>query len=498
MADLSSPLLVITNAGLAAATNAQQHGIFVVINSFKIGSGYGYTPQPTDVDINGSLLYQAAPSAWQNVSGNTLNVVCTIPPDAGPWQFGEVALFMSDGTMFAKAVFNTPQTKFSSLGTNVASAYVLNCLLRLAQSTAVFQIVTPTGAPQVIDIYQWSDVAPPALMANPLTPLLAIHELSAYGEASLLEQNNASSWANVGTPYRRYLGSRAGNLNATTFPVVNASTSWVEIAASRLNTQDLTVGNRGFLLQTADGYFRSVNNVQTSGSNYRFNLNVTNDGTYNNVPLPNTPQVGSNVILYRCDVEGLNLFYDQILNPPQLVPPGTILPFAGTTIPAGYLACNAAAISRTGFASLYSVIGTTYGVGNGSTTFNLPDLRGVFVRGWDNGRGQDPGRVFGTYQGDAFRSHNHAVSDPGHAHGVYDPGHSHTWTLGTLRQSGGDTSCYVPSARYGGGEFQFTETTAAVGTGIGIYGNVTGIGTLVNGGAETTPKNVAMNYIIKY
>lgn len=56
----------------------------------------------------------------------------------------------------------------------------------------------------------------------------------------------------------------------------------------------------------------------------------------------------------------------------DILPTGTILPFAGSTIPSGFLACNGAAVSRTTYAALYSAIGTTYGTGNGSTTFNLP------------------------------------------------------------------------------------------------------------------------------
>lgn len=55
------------------------------------------------------------------------------------------------------------------------------------------------------------------------------------------------------------------------------------------------------------------------------------------------------------------------------IPTGTILPFAGGTIPSGFLACNGAAVSRTTYASLYSAIGTTFGAGDGSTTFNLPN-----------------------------------------------------------------------------------------------------------------------------
>ena len=56
------------------------------------------------------------------------------------------------------------------------------------------------------------------------------------------------------------------------------------------------------------------------------------------------------------------------------VPTGTILPFAGGTIPSGFLACNGAAVSRTTYSALFSAIGTTYGTGNGSTTFNLPNV----------------------------------------------------------------------------------------------------------------------------
>lgn len=72
--------------------------------------------------------------------------------------------------------------------------------------------------------------------------------------------------------------------------------------------------------------------------------------------------------------------------------------FAMSTAPTGFLKANGAAISRTTYANLFSAIGTTFGAGDGSTTFNVPDLRGEFTRGWDDGRGVDSGRVFGSAQ----------------------------------------------------------------------------------------------------
>jgi len=83
---------------------------------------------------------------------------------------------------------------------------------------------------------------------------------------------------------------------------------------------------------------------------------------------------------------------------------GQVSFFTMSTAPTGWLKCNGAAISRTTYAKLFAVTGTTYGVGNGSTTFNLPDLRGEFIRGFDDGRAVDTGRTFGTAQSHALQS----------------------------------------------------------------------------------------------
>lgn len=85
-------------------------------------------------------------------------------------------------------------------------------------------------------------------------------------------------------------------------------------------------------------------------------------------------------------------------------PPGALCTFARSTPPSGWLECNGALISRTTYAALFTAIGTTFGVGDGSTTFKLPDMRGEFIRGWDNGRGVDTGRAFGTAQLDALQN----------------------------------------------------------------------------------------------
>lgn len=84
--------------------------------------------------------------------------------------------------------------------------------------------------------------------------------------------------------------------------------------------------------------------------------------------------------------------------------PGAVVAFARNTAPTGWLKANGAAVSRTAYARLFAAIGTTFGVGDGFNTFNLPDLRGEFVRGWADNGTVDSGRVFGSKQGDAIRN----------------------------------------------------------------------------------------------
>lgn len=93
----------------------------------------------------------------------------------------------------------------------------------------------------------------------------------------------------------------------------------------------------------------------------------------------------------------------------QATPTGTIAYFAGDSAPAGWLKANGAQVSRSVYADLFAAISTRFGAGNGSTTFTLPDLRGVFLRGFDDGRGFDGGRVLGSLQNHNLAEHRHAT-----------------------------------------------------------------------------------------
>ncbi len=177
----------------------------------------------------------------------------------------------------------------------------------------------------------------------------------------------------------------------------------------------------------------------------------------------------------------------------QGVPSGSVFCMAVATVPSGYLECNGAAVSRSTYSVLFAVIGTAYGTGNGSSTFNLPDLRGEFVRGFDNGRGVDSGRSIASSQSSQFGQHNHNVSASSSS-SVTDPGHQHSMSVGFFNS--------VNS----GGALSFKDA----GTSNRINTNTTGISVSTStsisqsnrGGtsnsSETRPRSIAMMYVIKF
>lgn len=166
-------------------------------------------------------------------------------------------------------------------------------------------------------------------------------------------------------------------------------------------------------------------------------------------------------------------------------PTGIIMAFGGTTVPTGYLLCDGSAVLRTAFSNLFSVIGTANGVGDGSSTFNLPDLRGKFLRGVDSGAGNDPnttsrtainggnsGDNVGSAQAFDLGSHTHSVRGKG-------PG------------SGG-----APTFLFGGAAGGLMGDQGNNGS----YGLTDSFGNVIvqaSGNLETRPINTYVYYIIK-
>lgn len=150
---------------------------------------------------------------------------------------------------------------------------------------------------------------------------------------------------------------------------------------------------------------------------------------------------------------------DALMAANQFWKSGDVKSTLNPTVPTGWLVCDGAVVSRATYAALFTAIGTTFGVGDGSTTFSLPDLRGEFLRGLDATRGADPSspRTLGSWQVDSFKTHTHTLP----ASIVIEDGGS--------GGPGGTTS----------GNASVVGPTGATGT------------------AETRPRNIAVLYLIK-
>ena len=178
------------------------------------------------------------------------------------------------------------------------------------------------------------------------------------------------------------------------------------------------------------------------------------------------------------------------------VPVGSVFNLATTTVPTGFLECNGAAVSRSTYASLFAAISTTWGSGDGSSTFNLPDLRGQFVRGWDNSAGVDSGRSFASSQSDQNKSHNHSITDSGHFHHSFRLGNS-----GEQRFNSTLTSSNFPASGTGAGNLNeaYNIVSKSDEPDVGKTSTeTTGITISNDGGTEVRVKNYALMYVIKF
>jgi len=265
------------------------------------------------------------------------------------------------------------------------------------------------------------------------------------------------------------------NLRVSLYPGQQASTpTWVETHAVHTDFSGcfgITVGKGE---RDNSSVVENYSDVNFSAIYYWLKIEILEGNTYRELSysqLPSSP-------------------YSEVAHNAILFPPGMVSPFAGDSIPAGWLLCDGSAISRTEYANLYNVIGVSWGAGDGSTTFNLPDMRGMFLRGVSGESGNDPdaderlvlndnggntGNSVGSYQGDAIRNITGAVHNNIQGHG--DWGGSSEGAL-EWTDAKGDASWEDNTWGYSGITFDASRVVPV--------------------GSDNRPKNVYVNYIIKY
>lgn len=262
--------------------------------------------------------------------------------------------------------------------------------------------------------------------------------------------------------------------------------------------QGNAIANQTISVKFTIGTFTETQNIASDDFGvFSATIGSVNTVGFNNVVFAN---ITDNL---KVEVDGTVIYDDKFNMVPYAksaengVPAGAIMPYAGTVtsgsalqepIP-GWLVCNGATLGTDAkYAKIKLVLGSLWG------TNMLPDLRGTFLRGVNNGRTgtyADPAnRTVGNFQDDDNKSHGHAITDPGHIHAITDPGHTH-WMY--YSNTGGSGAIDDASDAWKGQQ----QTSSNSKTGITINNNATGI-TINNSGTESRPKNAGIVYIIKY
>jgi phage-related tail fiber protein len=433
-----------TTHGLTAMAQAEATGTPINLTHMAVGDGNGNPVAPTEGQTNlVRELFRAAPNRiYQDpTTPNRFTAELVIPASTGGFVLREVGVFDANGSLFV--VGNLPDTYKPQASEGAYADTVVRVDFFVTNASIVTIQIDPNVA---VATQEWisNNITACTLLPGGTTGQVLRKKSNTCGD---------TEWANP------------TDVNVTVNTVEEIQT----LADSQTVVNWVTVTGVGLAVYVEGVRLRSDQWTQHPTINTRITLaQAYPDGTKivgaQNEPaseLGDPLQQDQNLAdVPDKAVARTNLDVFSKAETRQMAPAGQVAYFGRSTAPTGWLKANGAQVSRTAYADLFAAIGTTFGTGDGFNTFNLPDLRGEFLRGWDDGRGVDSGRAIGSAQNDEFKSHTHATSP-----------------AGTLLGNNGSG----------------TRLTSGTGT---LVNYETGLAT--TGGAETRPRNVALLACIKF
>lgn len=404
-------LALLTNIGAAKLAKATALGTKVEITQLAVGDGNGVLPTPNPAQTALVHELRRAPLNMLTVDpANASQIIAeqVIPEDVGGWWIREIGLFDKDGDMVAIA--NCAETYKPQLQEGSGRVQVIRVILIVSSTEAVTLKIDPAV---VLATRQYVDSQ------------LRAHEQSRnHPDASTTEKGVVQLSSSVTSDSE----SQAATPKAVKIAMDNAS---ARLAKDR-NLSDLT--NTALARQNLELGDSSTRNVGTTAGTV-----ASGDDDRITGAMQKSQNGG--------DIPDVAKFLQNLgLGEGSALPVGVPVPWSSATPPAGWLKCNGAAFT----AAQYPNLALAY------PALRLPDLRGEFIRGWDDGRGVDPGRVILSAQGGSVEAHSHNYS------GTQTVTNSNVWSNTTgdgTRGFAGNTSPY--------------------------------------GGSETRPRNVAFNYIVR-
>lgn len=513
-----------TAYGLRKMAEAEAAGAPINITHIAVGDGNGLPVEPDELQIQLVRERYRAPvnRVYQDLEDLTrYTAELVIPAAEGGFTLREVGVFDGDGGLFV--VGNLPDTYKPASSEGAYSDTILRLEFIVTNAVVVTLVVDPNVA-----------VASQTWVANYATAETIIPG-GTVGQL-LGKATNADG---------DYEWQSPDAINVTVDTVAEkqllaAGQTIVDLSATTTYGLAVYIDGLRIDLGTGAGEWQPDAAISTRlhlGQSYAAGTRIT---LVNNEPAGSAPapleraKNLSDIISIAAARTNLDVFSKAETR--QMAPPGLVAHFARDTAPTGWLKANGAAVSRIAYAELFAAIGTRYGTGDGFSTFNLPDLRGEFVRGWDDNRGVDAGRELGVSQADALGSHAHtgATGTAGsHAHGGTTNqagGHNHTGTTAgagahshkqTVNGVDWDTAgrggyTYASGTQWSDGTRESSAATLPVGDHAHNFGTNTAgfhahsvttdqqgnhshaFTTSATGAAETRPRNIALLACIKF
>lgn len=495
---------LLTNIGAAKLANATALGEQVEITQMAVGDGNGALPTPNPAQTALVHELRRAPLNTLTIDPVNTNQIITeqvIPEDVGGWWIREIGLYDSAGDLIAIA--NCAETYKPLLQEGSGRVQVIRVILIVSSTQAITLKIDPSV---VLATRQYVDDAIIEVKTYVDTAIKEHAESRNHPDATLKEKGfvqlssatNSTSESLAATPK----AVKAANDNAN--DRLSTANNLSEIKAAGSNAQLAAQGNIGLVeygiapaLKSQTG--TDLNTVMTQGVSVVTNpINGPVDGSAGTIFLRVlTWQSGTGVTGYRAVQEVMGYgqsgstgnrvwrrtwtgsiwsgwieFYSQARKPTAEdvgaltradAPVGIPYPWPTASAPTGWLKCNGSTFDK----AKYPLLAVAYPSGK------LPDLRGEFIRGWDDGRSVDSGRTLLEGQADSFRSHIHKIT-------AWD-----AW----------DASVMTPNDREGD---LLLSTDNAISSGGSINGKYNDkYGTVSNGGDETRPRNIAFNYIVR-
>lgn len=549
---------LVTHAGLRRLADAAATGTKLGIEQMAVGDGNGSVPVPDPAQTQLVNEWYRAPInsiSLDPKAPNRIIVEMVLPAQVGGSSVRELGLINDDGELVAVA--NTPPSYKPTMAEGSGRTQLLRLVIIASDASLVEMAIDPSVvmASQEFVLKLINEVSAKQafkqvrVATNKVTDVGGLQVVDGIqlreGDRVLLKDH---TYPNFNGIYIASRGSWKRSPDADDSGKIMPN-MLVAVAEGHENADTLwqLVSDAPIRLSTTALQFRPIYNAQ------QVDQLLAPKAPLNSPQFTGTPEVPSppdtDNSFKACSTEWVNDRCGDLT--------GSIQFFARNTPPRGFLKANGAAVSRSAYARLFARIGTTFGAGDGASTFNIPDVRGVFLRAWDDGRGIDVGRVFASQQSSSLESHGHAATcadsgahthsgtalDSGHhAHGASAlPAGTHSHTAWTNAQGEHAHSVKEGHAGPGAGQAElltsgddytyaiagYSTTTPAgnhghnVGIGAGgdhahgvavdpggIHGhnlNVTAapphshvISIASSGGAETRPTNLALLACIKH